>query len=97
MILYSRTNWYGIGYFFTLTGSVWPKVVPAQIFSCALCILVHGGHLDSWFDAPQRDWFGETYAMQVEALRFEPPWPPSSCSPCSPRPCEYPHATFPAA
>ena len=76
MILYTRTNWYGLSYFFTLKGSVWPRVLPAQIFSCIICILVHGGHLDSWFGQPQKDWFGETYAMQVEAL----PCPPAA--PC---------------
>mmetsp|Transcript_35050 Transcript_35050/g.96812 ORF Transcript_35050/g.96812 Transcript_35050/m.96812 type:complete len:297 (-) Transcript_35050:951-1841(-) len=70
MILYSRTNWYGIGYFFSLRGSVLPRVVPAQVVSCLICFVVHKGYLDDAVGSPVNEWIGDTYAMQLFGVVF---------------------------
>lgn len=75
MIRYVRTNWYGLSYLPHLPGNVLPRCLPMMIVAGLLAgAIPYSTHYWPANDASNagrlRDWFGDTYSMQLFGLVF---------------------------
>ena len=80
MILYRRSEWYGITYLMVMRGSLLPKTLPPALFAAVLSVFVHldkdlDWKLFNWAVDPDQDyslseWLTEAYGMQLFGIVF---------------------------
>ena len=76
MIGYTRTEWYGIKYFFQCKGSVLPKCIPYVAIAVFEAWAVSSGNADQWvqdtlgWSDRVEDYFGHPFSMQLFGLIY---------------------------
>ena len=79
MIMYKRTEWYGLMYLTTMRGSLLPKMVPPSLFAALISILIHMDkdhwHVLNWSsdpdeDTPLHEWLTEAYGISLFGIVF---------------------------
>ena len=76
MIGYTRTEWFGWGYFIQCKGSVLPKCIPYVGIACFVAWAVSSGNADQWFkdnlgwEDKVEDYFGHPFSMQLFGLIY---------------------------
>ena len=79
MIMYKRSEWYGLMYLTTMRGSLLPKMVPPSLFAAIISIMIHMDkdywHVLSWSSDPDEDtplyeWLTEAYGISLFGLVF---------------------------
>ena len=78
MIMYRRSEWYGLMYLTTFRGSVMPKLLPPALFAALISVLIHldkdygllGENGLEWAprddeNYPLLEWLTQSYGMQL--------------------------------
>ena len=67
---YTRTHWYGLGYFLRWYGSLIPRSLPAMALSGAIAGILEAGILDDAIGWDLTSWFEDPFSMQMFGVVF---------------------------